>query len=382
MKENKVEFKEIIEIFINRTISDLNSEREVPKINIVFKEEAFDLFYYVMNNPFQNDEELIPNLNEKDIQTLKKQNDINCPTIYVKDHMKFFHYLTEIVNNQTKLYTRYKDYRDARALSIKLMKIIWLRMGVSDFNNVEEFLKKQLEFIKNDIFNNYRNELTIENFQGYNITAQAKINKLYDETPLGMFFKIYDKDNKSYHSLPHIFYGIENDTCYIYAVQNDRNRIKIPKIERLLYKLNKGIENPNVHPSMVLSIMLFINILKENGITKIKIPTLQVLSYKYHEILSNNEKTEFHKKWDELTLNSLKYFSESEQEDILNDYEIEKSWYDKIVDKEDVISKLKTENLINLIYRIVENDDSLNLINDIDIDDSLIVKIKNKNIKF
>ena len=381
MRENKVEFKEIIEIFINRTLSDLNSETEVPKINIVFKDEAFDLFYYVMNNPFQTGESWIPNIKEKDIQALKKQYDKNCPTIYVKDHMKFFHYLTEIVNNQAKLYTRYKDYRDARALSIKLMKIIWLRMGVNDFNNVEEFLERQLEFLKNDIFNNYKNELTIENFYGYNVTVQANINNLYDETPLGLNFKIYDQDNNSYHSLPHIFYGIENDTCYIYAVQNDRERTRIPKIERLLYKLNKGIENPNVHPSMVLSIMLFINILKENGITKIKVPTLQVLSYKYHELLSNNEKNEFHKKWDKSTLNSLKYFSKSEQEDMIKDYEIEKSWYDRIVDKEDIISKIKTENLINLIYRMIENDDSLTLVSDIDIDDSLIVKINNKTCK-
>lgn len=381
MRDNKVEFKEVVELFVHSTIYDLNSENEVPKINIIFKEEAFDLFYSVMNNPFQKDESWTPNIEKKDIQLLKQQNDKNCLSIYVKDHIKFFHYLTEIINNQVILHTRYKVYRDARALAIKLMKIIWLRVGVNDLNNIEDFLKRQLEFVKNDMLNDYKNELNIGDFYSHSVKAQGFVTNIWDEAPLGMNFKIYDQDIKSYHSLPYIFYGIENDTCYIYAIQNDRNRIKIPKIERLLYKLNKGIENPNVHPSMVLSIMLFINTLKENEITKIKVPTLQVLSYKYHEILSEKEKINFEKKWNKTLLNDLKYLDESTRKDILKNYEYAKLWYSHVVDKEDVISRLKTENLINLIYRIVENDNSLALISDIDIDDSLIIKIKNKSLK-
>lgn len=378
MRENKVEFKEVVELFVNRTIYDLMNESEVPKINIRFKEEAFNLFNEVMNNPHRLQDAWSPDIQEKDINLLRKQKDKNCPTIYVKNHMIFFQYLTEIINNQAILYEKYNDRYSARALAIRLMRRIWLRMGPNDFNNVEEFLKRQLEFVKNDIFNVLKDEIVIQDFYGYNVTAKAVITDTWDEAPLGIKFKIYEEDNITYHSLPHLFYGIENDTCYIYAVQNDKQRNRIPKIEKLLYKLNNNVENPNIHPSMVYSVILFLNLLKEYGINKIKVPTLQVLSYRYHELLSAREKISFPKKWNKNTIENLKYLSESQKKYKLEEYELDKTWYEHIVDKEDLISKLKTENLINLVYRIVETDDSLSLINDIDTSDTLIIKLRNK----
>ena len=381
MKDNKVEFKEVVELFVNRTIYDLKSESEVPKINIIFKDEAFKLFYDVMNNPYQAENAWTPDISEDDIEILKKQNYQDTPTIYVRDHIYFFKYLTDIINHYVKLYEKYNDHRSARAFAIKFLKRIWLRLGSTDFNNIEDFLKTQLNFLTNDIFENLKNETIIDNYYGLNVTAKNTIGYSWDEAPLKMKFKIYDENNKEYHSLPHIFYGIENDTCYIYAVQNDRDKHTIPRINRLLYKLNKDIENPNVHPSMVYSITLFINLLKEYGINKIKIPTLQVLSYDYHKILSDETKISFAKKYNKNFFNDLKYFSEHTQQYKLDEYEKAKEWYNHTVDKQDIISKLKTENLINLVYRILETDEDLKLISDIDIDDSLIININNKCLK-
>ena len=31
---------------------------------------------------------------------------------------------------------------------MRIMRYIWLRMGIEDINNVEDFLKKQLDFYK------------------------------------------------------------------------------------------------------------------------------------------------------------------------------------------------------------------------------------------
>lgn len=381
MKDNKVEFKEVVELFVNSTIYDLKRESEVPKINIIFKDEAFKLFYDIMNNPYQAENAWTPDISEDDIEILKNQNYKDTPTIYVKDHIYFFEYLTDIINHYVKLYEKYNDYRSARAFAIKFLKRIWLRLGPTDFNDIEDFLKTQLNFLTNDTFENLKDETIIDNYYGLNVTAKNTIGYSWDEAPLKIEFKIYDNNNKEYHSLPHIFYGIENDTCYIYAIQNDRDRNNIPKINRLLYKLNKNIENPNVHPSMFFSLNLFINILKEYGINKIKVPTLQVLSYGYHEILSENEKNNFAKKYNKDFFNDLKYFSEDTQQYKLEEYERAKMWYEHIVDKQDLISKLKTENLINLVYRILETDEDLKLISDIDINDSLIIKINNKCLK-
>lgn len=381
MKENKVDFKEIVELFVNNTIYYLQFEKEMPKINFIFKEEAFSFFYDVMNNPYQEENSWTPNITNKDIELLKSQNYPDSPTIYIKDHILFFKLLTDIINNYVILYKKHNDFRSARSFAIKFLKRIWLRLGPTDFNNIEDFLKTQLNFLTNDIFENLKDEIIIDNYYGLNVTAKNTIGYSWDEAPLKMKFKIYDENNKEYHSLPHIFYGIENNTCYIYAVQNDRDKHTIPRINRLLYKLNKDIENPNAHPSMVYSINLFINLLKEYGINKIKIPTLQVLSYDYHKILSDETKISFEKKYNKNFFNDLKYFSEHTQQYKLEQYEKAKEWYNHTVDKEDTISKLKTENLINLVYRIIETDEDLNLISDIDIDNSLIIKISNKCLK-
>lgn len=373
---NKVTFEETVELFVNNTIYEIISEFEVPRINIVFKKEAYNLFYRLMESPFKEEGYWTPNIEQKDIRKLKEFSNGDYPTIYVNDHVIFFEYLTEITNNLIILYEKYGEQKSARALLIQIMRRIWLRMGVNDFNDVEKFLYRELQFIKNDLFDDYRLETEITHFYNYDVKCQSIMNRTWDESNRSIKFKIYNE--YGYHSLPHIMYDIVDYTCYIYAVQNDYNKKRIPKIERLLYKLNKGVENPNVHPSQVYSMKLFIEMLKEKGINNIKIPVLQVLSYRYHELLSTNEKEKFSKKWDKDTLGELSNLSGNRLEYKKKEYETDKKWYSHVVDKEDTISKLKTENLINLVYRVVEEDDSLKLLNDIDIDDTLNIKINNK----
>lgn len=373
---DKVTFEETVELFVNNTIYEIINESETPRFNIIFNKEAYKLFYYIMENPFKKEGYWTPNIEHKDIEKLKELSHGDYPTIYVKDHIKFFEYLTEITNNLINLYNKYGEQKSPRSLLIQVMRRIWLRMGVNDLNNVEKFLFKELEFIKNDMFDDYRFVIGIDEFYTYEVKAKTVVNRTWDESNRSMTFKIYDEFG--YHSLPHILYDIIDDTCYIYAVQNDYHRKRISKIERLLYKLNKGVENPNVHPSQVYSMKLFINMLKQKGITNIKVPTLQVLSYRYHELLSKNEKEKFSKKWDEEKFEYLNALKGHRLEYKLKEYEEDKKWYSHVVDKEDIISKLKTENLINLVYRVVEEDDSLNLSNDIDIDDTLNIKINNK----
>ena len=131
------------------------------------------------------------------------------------------------------------------------------------------------------------------------------------------------------------------------------------KIERSLYKLNKGIESVN-HPSFVLALKTFIDMLAKQNIHNIEVPLLEVLNYGYHEITSEKEKIRFSNAW----------------KDGVDDQELydeEKALYDKMVDKQDFISKAKTEDLSNLIFRIKDQYDNI----DIDVYDFLLkVKIK------
>ncbi len=250
MNDNKVTFKEIVELFVNHTSFEIKKETETPNFNIIFPNEAFDLFETVMKHPFTIKDGWTPNIHEEDIERLRPENnaDESVPTIIVKDEYDFFNYLTDITNNLVRLYNVYGDHYSARALAILVMRRIWLRMGVTDFNNVEKFLNRQLQFIKNDKFDSYKFEQKYTNLYDYDVYIKSNLNTTWDETSRNMSFKIKDKEG-NIHSLPHIHYDIADDnTCYIYGIQNDCNSTKINKVERMLYQLNKGIDNPMYIP--------------------------------------------------------------------------------------------------------------------------------------
>lgn len=371
---NKVEFNEVVELFISYIIYEIKNESEIPRFNIVFKKDAYDLFYEIMNSPFKKEGYYTPNIKEEDIITLKDLNVNDLPTIYVKDHIKFFYYLTEITNNLVKLYNNFNETSSGRNLSIQIMKRIWLRMNISDFNNVELFLEKQLNFLKNNLFDYYKKGIVRNDFFKYKVFAQSEVNRTWDESTRSMNFKIYDFIY--YHNLPRILYDIIDNTCYIYGIQKDFLDKKIPEIEKIIYKLYRG----NGQPNKVLAMKLFIDILKEKDIKTIKVPTLQVLSYRYHELLSKKEKEVFYKKWTTERIDNFKNLSGGILNYELLEYQTDKKWYQNLVDNEDTISKLKTEDFINLIYRIIDEDDDLILENDIFTSDELIIKIKNKRL--
>ena len=357
----KIEFKEIIELFLIRTVKEIKSDNVVPNINFKFNEDGIKLFEEVSNNPFKEQDYWSPDINQDDIEFLKNSMD-DVLTIEVNDAYKFFNYLKDIVNESIKLYHEYNEKKFARNYAMYLLKHIWLRMGIEDFSNVNNFLDKQLQFVKNRKLDTKEKEYVTDN-----VIKQTIVNNVYDETTRSMVFTI-NEDDKTYE-LPHILYDIDDSNiCYIYAVQSSKGN-KDKKIERKLYKLNKGIINPNIHPSKVYSIILFINELKKNDITKIRVPSMQVLSYDYHEILSRQV-------YD--NLKNIETKIKDKNNDITKEeYEYVLNMYNNMYEKQDKISYLKTEELINLIYRLTEHDPNIEILNDINIQgDYLDIKIK------
>lgn len=94
--------------------------------------------------------------------------------------------------------------------------------------------------------------------------------------------------------------------------------------------------------------------------------------------MSETTKNKFEKKWTSEEVEMLKSLTGYRREWKQRAYDQDLKWYNHVVDKYDLISGLKTENLINLIYRLLEQDKQLELINDIDISDVLDIKINNK----
>ena len=329
-KENKVSLTEMIECFATRTIHELKSESEVPKLNFIFSNSS--IFKYVMEHPFEERGCWTPNIKQEDLELLETKNNMeaNVPTINVEDPIMFFEALTKLTNSYITFYAKQGVQSSARSLGLCIMRRIWLRMTQKDFDNVLEFLNKQIEFTENDFMDDERFKKKITDFAGYNVYIAISPNATYDETNAHIEITIGEGNEE--HKLPCIHFAIDdNNVCYIYGVQNKGIPNKNKTIERKLYKLNKGIEDCNVHPNKVFALMITIKYLESKGIKEIRFPKQQVLSYRYHELISAKAEND-------------------KQKDI--EPERNSSWYNHVIGKADFIEKLKTQEFYNLITRM------------------------------
>ena len=395
MAKEYIDYKETIELFVYSLPREIKSEQKTPRINIIFPESAFKLFEYVKNNPFTKEGYIVPDITDKDIEKLRpyNQNDPNTPTIYVRNPVIFFELLTDLINTLLDFREKYnRGISSGRAALIHDFKNILLRMNVTDLTNIEEFLKKQIDFFKNNTWDDYiiHDEFISSChregiFEEYQILSYKEYNACWCETSEKMSFVLYNpnKKNENVHTIPSVLYGLREEngttTCYIYAIQNPSDYIQNKKIEKKLYKLNKEVENPNVHPSQVLALKTFIEMLSRVGITNIKVPCLQVLNYRYHEILSRNAKENM-KKWTKELLEELNNNKTLSNKRKLNEYNWDKTWASHVVDREDDIEYAKTEGLFNIFYRVAEQFDLIEILNDPFIEDEYL-RFRIKNLK-
>lgn len=364
-----LDFKEAVTLFLDRTMTDLKNEREIPALNIVFPESAFKLFEYIKEHPFEQEGYAIPPIYPDDIEKAKRENNSNpnLPTITIHNPVKFFELLTDITNAWQIKKSKYWGSYSPRALFIQYIKRLFLRMTPSDIDNIETFLERQLSFLKDTTFDEYIKENhQIDTFEGYRLFTSVDEAESWCEAPNKMTYYLKDYDD-NFHTLPSIYFGITEEdgekVCHICAIQNERHRRTDKKIQRKLYKLNSGIENPDVNPGSVLILKTFIDMLQEKGITKIKVPGIQVLSYRYHEILSETTKKEFKKTYSKKGLEYINNLLSWERERALEEYEWQKIWYSHVVDKQDFISEAKTEGLFKVFYRIQEQFNNIDILN-------------------
>lgn len=364
-----LDFKEAVTLFLDRTMSDLKNESEIPALNIVFPNSAFKLFEYIKEHPYTKDGSYVPPLYDRDIEKAKIENNSNpeLPNIIIHNPVKFFQLLTDIINSWHDKKNKHWGSYGHRALFIQNIKRLFLRMSPNDMLNIESFLQRELSFIQDKTFDEYIGKNTIiGEYEGYQLKTSLEEAPSWCETTNKMTFYLTN-DNNEFHTLPSIYFGITEEygeqVCYIYAIQNERHRAENKRIQRTLYKLNKGIENPDVNPASILVLQTFINMLKEKGITNIKVPCLQVLSYRYHEILSDTTKRDFEKNYSKEQLEYINNLNSYDRERKLEEYEWQKLWYSHVVDKQDFISYTKTEGLFKIFIRVEEQFGSIELLN-------------------
>ena len=214
-------------------------------------------------------------------------NNPNCLNIKVKDKELLYKYIKEFLllfnfENVNQIY--------------KKLVYLFSNLTFSDCDNIYEYIKRNTLFVKNKLL--YDTEITFNENK-----IKIKIMDSYQETPY--CFKSFISSGESSYELPTISYGIADDICYIYAIQ-DKNKDKTSpynkKIKRILYKMNNGIKETqdyeqykngesdyypenisDVSPSSVLALTIFLKQLSNLNITKIKVVPFLPIRYNAKE---------------------------------------------------------------------------------------------------
>lgn len=281
--------KDIIQdIFFNEILK----EAQTGEIKVILKEKYSDE-EYVFNvgfNTYLDD-------------TLSFSNSFDYkPVLIINNKEKLIDLMEEYVylcDQNSNIFSNY----DLKTRIKCYLASLFANALYEDFANPTLFIKKYIDFYQNKLCDN--DLFVYNNFDDSKIIIEDKKQDIRMETPY--VFKISFNKDKEIYKLPKISYGISNNICYIYAVQNEKNEISSSyqkKIKRLLYKLNDNVseleteeyrdykngdnyypENiSDVSPSALLSLSIFFDVLKNKGIEKVNVVSLLPIRYNSREL--------------------------------------------------------------------------------------------------
>ena len=270
----------------------------------------------------------------------EKHND-NC--IRINNYDDFFEIMTLI----------FDECKKRKKTGNEFIRSIWLRMGVEDLNNVELFLKKQLEFLKNDkcmYYDYYRDN-------NKSISCVGSENPEFFETNSYARFIVTDENYKKYR-LPVVHYAISkensNPICYIYGIQNSHIKNESNEdIDEFLRPIKKNLRNKYVSKDFVLALGMFLDMIYEKGIYEVRVPLLQVFNYDYHENLSEILNLVYNEYEDSDKIRYEEEYNKGSKDNMVIDYMHNKVMHDRFAGKEDIISYNKTERFINTFIVMV-----------------------------
>lgn len=237
---------------------------------------------------------LISNPQEKEYLPCLSIKDVNTFNIYLQDYVKEairFYYDNDFSHDNIKSVI---SYLIANLTDIELSDSI--KAIITRTNMLREKVEE-------DTVNT--------SFLGYDCEIEIKKLKPFLETPYSYNIKIKDKEEQ--YDLPSIMFAIENDTCYIYAIQNKKTSdTKLrKKLNRVFYKFNSNVQDKfdsenfnitDVTMSFMASSLVFLNYLNSIGISSINVKVNMPIRYNNH-FSSNNRRLEYQKK----TLSEEKY---------------------------------------------------------------------------
>ena len=355
----------IRKLFLTKTIPDLVSEEfDMPYIKFIFDKETLKHLKDYLDK--DDTEEYYKGLKSIEyLFDLYNEEEKDELSIQVHDSDKFFNLLEELIKEYSK-----REY-SSLVHPYNFIRSIWLRMGVNDINNVEEFLERQLRFLKND-------SLLYQTNSVYKLDEKEELvynignNEDWFETNNRITFGIYrtgeDIFDTRRYDFPSIHYGFSKEnnipTCFIYGIQSLSTFLKDKTIKEKIQPIKKELRNKNVSPEFIISLSLFLDFLYDHNVKDIEIPTLQVFNYIYHEHISNKTKKKYDSYSEEEKQELEKNYEEGKYDDKELEYMHTKKMISRFADKEDIISYNKTERLIQTVQELININPEIELVSE------------------
>lgn len=262
----------------------------------------------------------------------------NAPgKLLIRNEEKFFSLLQEYL--ELEISKNRKAYTFINKSVEEKMKFLMMNLisnaTSEDFINPEEFLRRNIDFQKDITFQSINTPLEVklgQTFKNSHLEIQNELTDSRMETPYKITEKLKGVINNQEveYYLPSIYYGIRQENnelvCYIYSIISDNkkkneteeNKKYTSIINRLLYKLNNGIKEKesveyfdfknnlsdyypegnitDVTPSFILSLNIFITLLQNKKITKIKAVPYLPIRYISREVAAENNEAADKKK--------------------------------------------------------------------------------------
>jgi len=335
-------------INIDKIIDEILHEMEYGKV------DADIVLFMKMYTTNDIHTEMIPVLNLKNKELFYEK---------IKEYVKVFENVIQIISaSEREGYIK------------RIITLMLSDMSIIDFNDPCLFIQKKIDFTKNQQL-----ETKIIDAPSLGGAICLDIQTYGKETPFCFVPKLMC-ENEVYE-FPTISYGISNNKCYIYAMQDynkEHDTSFGKKIHRKLYKLNKDVyENEteeykdykegkseyypenvsDVSPGFILALTLFLNEIYKSGITQVEV--IPYLPIRYENKIKSLAK---------YSMREAKKNNLSREEKI--------KMFLELVNKQKDIQSNITEKFIRCFYRVAYHFNNVEITSDtFDLDDRLHLKL-------
>lgn len=189
----------------------------------------------------------------------------NLFNFYINNYDLFIRKLQEYVYSVSKLYDISLNEDEIK----KILILLWANITNEEMLNIDNFVQKYIDFINNNEFNGKCGKTIITDLGSIDFNFDKQSYK--QETPycFNSSFNGFIKGHEVIYHLPRISYGIRDNKCYIYAIQNkEKNGNNLYQeqygelVRKRMNSLNSGVKKyRNVSPSAITALILFMTIL-------------------------------------------------------------------------------------------------------------------------